>query len=51
MKSPKDEIIAFKVDKNLKRELTLLSESADVPVSQIIRIAIKNYIKSITGET
>ncbi len=49
MKKLKEEIIAFKVDKDLKRELLSLSNEADVPVSQIIRIAVKNYIKTISG--
>ncbi len=46
-KLPKTEIIAFKADKQLKKDLDKLSEAADVPVSQIIRIALKNYVKQI----
>lgn len=47
VRAPKSEIIAFKADKQLKKDLDDLSEAADVPVSQIIRIALKNYVKQI----
>lgn len=46
-KLPKSEIIAFKADKQLKKDLDELSEAADVPVSQIIRIALRSYVKQI----
>jgi predicted DNA-binding protein len=45
MKKVKNEIIRFRLPKDLKQSLRKLSEKQDRPFSQIIREAIKNHLK------